>query len=86
MLNWMCIVQTLVPAETHLKLESRLQIKASSQRQHPDLKLKINYIKLKKIILNLGKQDNVHVNTSLAYSEVRITEISEQLSRVDQRS
>jgi len=37
-----------------------------------------------------GEQDNVQVNTesvrciSIAYSEVRVTEISEQLSRVDQ--
>jgi len=38
----------------------------------------------------MGEQDNVQVNTesvqciSIAYSEVRVTEISEQLSRVDQ--
>jgi len=41
-------------------------------------------------LLCLRKQDNVQVNTesvqciSIPYSEVRITEISEQLSRVDQ--
>jgi len=44
---------------------------------------------IQQIILCI-KQDNVQVNTesvqciSIAYSEIRITEISEQLSKVDQ--